>query len=537
MNGISEILKSGVAPAARCGQQAVDPNSVMAKAPKALRELEAGTGRNRPISAKEISKSFGMPLDFIKKTYLKKNARAFGCILFAFILAVQGAFAGNDITRGITLQNGQLVTASQLHQLVDNAVINPTFITLKPIDLFPLTSDYMVVSSSGTLYKMTIQSLLFGNTNILQSLAQSISSSLLVSNLQFAVLSNGIPIGFVLPAYSPAQPSPYNVSNNLEFMTWDTNGVPYQISFSNLLYSLGYAMNTNFDLPYRFQQMFTPWTLYGTNTANFTNAWGTLTNFPITSYLLTNAYNPTNPTPTITDTDTIPIYANGQRTNTTTTVVALAQAFTNYFPQYAPLARIQFNGNPSTFQIFTNGINATFNSILVTNTANTTSYFLSNNIYAVNFTTNWVLGTNTAFYFVPFVTNQSWGRLYTNYSQAVAQVGWSTIPAVTITNQPFTDMISLTNYTANNADVIQRTVTPNGAILQGQYYVWFRNGFLTTNYYVMGSTMNAASGANNFTIFNLQSPPSQFTNNCLININNMNGSANSTLIQTIFWPQ
>lgn len=74
-----------------------------------------------------------------------------------------------DLTRGVTFSDGQRLTASELHQLVDDASISTDFLTTKPAASSVLAGDDLLIySASGSaFYKVTAQTLLYGNTSLI----------------------------------------------------------------------------------------------------------------------------------------------------------------------------------------------------------------------------------------------------------------------------------------------------------------------------------------------------------------------------------
>ena len=90
-------------------------------------------------------------------------------ILAGLLLLALGASAQTDISRGKTLSDGVVLHASDLHTLVDSATIQPTFYssrseitTALPGANYLLTLD----PSSAVFRKVSVNSFLYGNTNI-----------------------------------------------------------------------------------------------------------------------------------------------------------------------------------------------------------------------------------------------------------------------------------------------------------------------------------------------------------------------------------
>lgn len=530
MSRINEILSSGRAPGVQCGV-AVDPNSVYAKAPKGLRELESGGGRKRserPIGAREISRQFGMSVDKIKEVWSRPPI----AILLAFLLLSGSVFAG-DLVTGESFSDGQTVHASDLNNAINGALIQSSFYTRQSIST-PATPDYLVAySANGYLYRATLNSFL--STPFYQSLnsgtPSTTNSDLFVfysvtgTNLVSITFSNLLTVfsAGINPAlfnFAPTNSGGTNVpvlpnwpgtftgssTNNQPFsLRWGSNGVPYQLSLSNEEKALAADLGTNWSLPYVFNQVFQPWLVYGTNNNNFTNVWGSQTNFLITSLYLTNAYNPTNPTPTLVDADTIPVNSTGQRTNTDMTLAALGQYMTNAYPYPfgITLAKVNFTGVPLTITT-SNLINTNFSSIQVNG-----SGFVANMPYCVSFSTsgNFYFGgtaTNTPYFLVPFATNANWMRIYTNYAYASGQTNWVTL---TQSASGTTKLYYLTNYASLNCDPIQ--TTSGNSAQTGEYDICFRTPAMGTNYYVTGTPQQ---DGNKGMFFNIDYPSVITTN-------------------------
>ena len=169
MGKITEIIKSGVAPGIRAGRPAVDPDSVFAKVPKALREIERGERRSkRGTDAKDISRLFGMSTSTIKAAW------NIGCVL-ALFLTQCGAFGG-DLQPGETFTDGQTVHASDLNNAIGGATLNsgsPNFISRQQTLTPNVAADYFIGYNPSVpgLYKATLVSML-QNTYAFQSLTQ-----------------------------------------------------------------------------------------------------------------------------------------------------------------------------------------------------------------------------------------------------------------------------------------------------------------------------------------------------------------------------
>jgi hypothetical protein len=313
MSKIQEIIKSGQAPGVRTG--AVNPNSVFAKVPRALKEIERGETRSkRGMDARDISKAFGMSTSFIKSVWSKSNPRAFSCIAILLLCLSVNA---SDMNPGTTFQDGQTVHAADLNGLVGNATINPTFVSGKPIQANPTVADYFLfyLPASGILERETLGSI-FNST-----------------------------LPFSQDIYAVYTTIPANTSNQVFFLIYDptntpsggVNGTMAQISLPNLFMNSGSPivqyLGTNGIIPYVFGEVFTPSTFYTTNTAypsGSNTIWGWTTVQAITNLFYTNSFLTSNSIyPTLLDSDTVPFESGRQYTNSTFTLNAWFQYFTN----------------------------------------------------------------------------------------------------------------------------------------------------------------------------------------------------------------
>jgi hypothetical protein len=88
-------------------------------------------------------------------------------VLLGLLLPL-GAGAG-DLTRSITFADGQRLTAANLHTLVDGASVNTTFLTGKTLLATVDGTDYVLIydTSTGTFKKMTLATLIMGNTDLI----------------------------------------------------------------------------------------------------------------------------------------------------------------------------------------------------------------------------------------------------------------------------------------------------------------------------------------------------------------------------------
>lgn len=481
--------------------------------------MEAGGGRKRsarPIGAREISKHFGMSVDKIKEVWSRPPL----AIVIALFLSLT-CHAG-DLVTGETLVDGQTVHASDLNQMVNGALIQSSFYTRQSIST-PATADYLVsYSVNGYLYRATLFSFL--STPFYQALNSGTPSttnqdlfcffSVANTNLQSITFSNLL-ISFsagLNPAlwnFAPTNSSGLNIpalpnwvgsfsglqTNNQPFsLHWGSNGVPYQLSLSNEEKAFAADIGTNYGLPYTFIQVFEPWLVYGTNTYNFTNAWGTQSPFLITNLWMPNSYNPSNAPATLLGNDTIPVNCNGQQTNTAASLAAVGQFVTNSYPFGFTLAKINFSGVPLTITT-SNLINTNYSSFQASGTG-----FQATSNYCVSFSTSGNfyfngVATNTAYYVVPFATNANWMRLYSSYANAAAQTNWISL---TQSASGTTKLYYLTNYASFNSDVIQTTSA--NAAQTGEYDIFFRTAAQNALYYVTGTCQQDTSKAEFFNI-------------------------------------
>jgi len=169
---LADIIRSGKAPGVTIsGQQAVDPNSVYAKAPRGLAAIEnEPKWKNGPTrSAKDISRYMGMPTDFIRKTWSKPVLVALLCFCWA-------SYAG-DIQPGTSLTDGQLVHASDLNNLVGNATINNSFISGKSPDPTPLGSDKWIIYSPtlNGMYSLTLNAGVLQNSALITAQSEKVT--------------------------------------------------------------------------------------------------------------------------------------------------------------------------------------------------------------------------------------------------------------------------------------------------------------------------------------------------------------------------
>ena len=461
-----------------------------------------------------------------------------GLCVVALAWLACGAALGSELVRNTTLSDGQQVYASDLHALVDTATVGPAFFNDQQI-VTGLASgyDFLVLDPATQLFRrIAAQNVLYGNTNLwlnqltsitmqsnaivlffdptngtirsitLSNLFQTGASYLGVGNLRYADTN-----GYFLPSWSGAF-SGLNTNQPAATVFWDTNGVPYQLSLSNMEAGIAADLGTNFGLPYVYNQLFAPWG-WNTNWTGGTNAWGGTNTFPITSLFIG-----TNTAPTLVDGDTVPVAAAAQGTNTTATLESIYSYLTNKnaLPAYT-MARIQFCGYPAL---------ASAGYITITNDAVAATGLLHVNAdvftlqkpYAVAVITNGSqvqvneFQTNVLFYAVPTVTNNTWVHVYTNYAAAVTGTNW--LAVVSAGTGTANQMLYLTNYTSFNADVIPVVAGPT-TVRPGVYEVNFRTPAATKWYYVTGNVMWPDSQANGY-------PPGTYDYSGMLNLSHDN---------------
>jgi len=503
MSKIKEIIESGRAPGF-VGRGSVDPTSVYALAPKGLAAVESepiykhGPARG----ASRISEYFGMSTKFIKKQWAKPPIV---CLLI-LLAACESSLGSGQLNPGLTFVDGQTVHAADLNNLVANATANPLLISSQPIDNTPVQSDYLLLYSptlGGTLNRVSLQYLFLNGTSITSlspgtpnyfnsdlfsfySASATNNQSITFSNLVLDIASNLNPalINFAptnnnagatnLP-WLPSQPSQFsgpNTNNQPYTIYWGTNGIPYQVPLSNLEASAARDMGSNYFIPFMFQEVFQPFTLYGTNpVANPWNNNGTNVTFAIT-----NIYIGTNPVPTLTNQDTIPVYATKQATNTTMSLDAINDWL-------AP-ARINFNGQAANFTLATNTDNA--NGLIVSSN----NPFSATGVFAVSFLYNVNVNilSNNVYYVVPRSTNLAWMQVFDSYTKASMGLGNITIPGPSSNTTSF----YVSNYFTFNADAI--VLVNSGGVRSGTYDICFRNPLDTTNYQISALPAFITSG-------------------------------------------
>jgi hypothetical protein len=447
-------------------------------------------------------------------------------IITALVLLIQSAWSG-DLTAGITFQDGQRITAAQLAQLVNQAVINPSFYTAKISQTNLAPTDVLLVYSaaSGTFHQLSGNAAVFQNPALIVNQPDYTASQITtnswflgydgtnynlfkanLTNLTTALSPFIVPsllnMSNTLTAYSPAQPNPYYLTNAVQLMVWDTNGALHSISLSNLIAAATLQLATN-QIGTINQQVFYPWTYYGTNAAGFTNSWTGPTNFPITALFVsgTNA-------PTLVDTDTVPVMSSQQMTNTTATLGSIFQYITNKngLPPYTT-ARVQFGGTPA-LMIISNTLSTSLPGILMmTNPATgwTTNFFPTNGITAISFITNSGtplfsgIATNQVYYVIGSVTNSvngEWLRVFTNYSLATLFLQNGSLTncvAVNSSTVNATTMLYLTNYTSFNCDAVAVCQSASLAVRTAVYDIWFRTPAANAFYYVTANTMQVTN--------------------------------------------
>lgn len=456
-------------------------------------------------------------------------------ILLLMLFTALRSDAG-DLNAGISFVDGQRVTAAQLMALVNNATINTSFYSSQvAAGTNLLTSDIVLVLSSGNVFHKVLGSGIINNPVIFtgQPLSTTIpqyatliyynptnqtvfqitdtnfitvnSSNINVALLAFANTNGGSTNTYIQVLTNLTNvPNYFSTNNQTSFIAWNSNGVPYRLTFSNLVDSITPVLGSNLSLAYQYTNNFSPWKFLN-NTNATTNAYGTYTNFLITNLFFTNAAQ-TNPAfPTLNDSDVLPILASSQISNTAVTLNAIYQYLTNRsaLPAYA-VARMQFSGIPrtsytprtdqgnKTFLAGTNGLvgiqGVSFQFTASSgNSLPTTPQVVSNQIY----------------YAVQTGTNTNYVQLFTNYTDAAGLVNQiapnnSFDSSGSLSNA----MLILTNFTRFNADAI--ALCTGSAIKTGYYDVFFRTNLTTTNYYV--STTATTASASFITVQSILSP-------------------------------
>ena len=436
------------------------------------------------------------------------------------VLVLAGAAArGQELNPGTTFVDGQRITAAELMALVSGATVQTAFYTDKLTQTNIAPTDVLLVysASSATFHKVSGAAAIFGNVALIANQvpyssafstnsyaylgydAQNNTLFQIAGTNLFATASpylNTALLNFsnVLAAYSPSLPAPFYPTNQLQFIVFDTNGVPHSLAFSNVITALAPSFGTNLNLPFQYQQTWAPWTVYGTN-YGFTNSWGWQTNFPITSYYLTNTVQ-TNPTPTFSATDTIPINPSEQGTNTTVTIGALYAYFTNQNVTTVP-AKVSFNGNPSYYLLFPASTNSNFIYF------NTNAPFTVGGVYGVSFITNTTtlpfstMQQNLMFYInmESYSTNQ-WKQasVFTTYSNAVFNTAPLAVNAGISTNSILVYMPTFGQYNADALPVVTTPYVNPNTTRTGVYDIYFRYPFTSAGYYLSGTALESSAG-------------------------------------------
>lgn len=529
MGKLTEILQSGIAPGIKTGASLIPAAQAALKGLKEL-ENEPGYKHGPPRGARAIEKHFGMPASFVRKKWetpflgRQKIAQASIALLLSFLCLTSKA---GYITSGETFINGQTVFAADLNNAINNATIGPGFYLSFSFDGSPssanqlleynpgiggfqritllniFTNSYPFITAvSGTpsyttndlfiFYSVTgsgVQSITFSN------LLNDVSLNLPVDLLSFANTNN------TAAAYSndlSVYPTPFypTITNNQPwFIVYGTNGILYTEPYSNVINNAQGLIDTN-ALTWTFDQMFFPWTIYGTNNQGpgFTNAFGYTTNFPITALNMTSTW--TNSLNALTDTDKIPIQAGQQgNTNTTVTTLALFEYTTNKLglPPYTQ-ARCKFSG----FHVAVTITNMNSLNGIITNISLQTSF---TNPEPVSFT-----GASPQMPTVPQITSNVvyWAyatnspnnafQLYTNQATALSRIDQITGNGVTPANSG--QMLYVTNFTSFNSVVVPWSGT--SSVDTGAYLMYFIVPSATAYYYITGSaSVSTVGGGNN----------------------------------------
>lgn len=481
--------------------------------------------------------------------------------LFAILLLVSLLIPAiaQDISPGYTPVDGQRLTAAQLLQLVNQATIQPSFLTSKAFQGAPAPGDLFLVysASSGTFHKVTAASLLYTNFNLISSqvsysttipaatflfydptnqwmgqiteanLAKLVSSGVVVSNLDLYNTN-----GNQLPIYGTVVPNTTN--NPLYVVVYDTNGIPSAITFSNLLYAWQSFQYTNWIVPLAYEQIFTPWLMYGTN-GNFTNAWGTTTNWPIFSLFTNNAAGASTNVATLVDQDTIPVKSVQQGTNTTMSLLAFYQYLTNKnaLPPFT-IARVQFSGAHVTMTI----TNMSATTGIITNIANAAAWTLPTPVSflgaASQMPTTAQVQSNTVYYAQLTNTTPIGFQLFTNIANANARTNY--ILGNGVTPSATGTLFWLTNFTSFACDAIQLSGTTS--IRTGNYGIVFRSPAANNLYYITATLGNPDATGGIIEIQTQNAYDLQTTNGCVVASKSFaNGYQEATTVHVLINPQ
>lgn len=468
------------------------------------------------------------------------------------------AVRAQDISAGYTPVDGQRLTAAQLLQLVNQATIQPAFLTSKSFQGAPAAGDLFLVYSvsSGTFHKLTATSLLYTNIAIISSqtaypttipaatflffdptnqwlgqitesnLARLVSSGIVASNLVFYTTN-----GLQLPAYNPSQTA---TNNPLYVVVFDTNGVPSSLTLSNLFSAYQGYIYTNWTLPLVYQQIFSPWTMYGTN-ANFTNAWGTTTNWPVFSLFTNNAAGASTNVATLVDQDTVPIKSVQQGTNTTMSLLAFYQYLTNKnaLPPFT-IARVQFSGTHVTMTI----TNMSTTTGIITNVPNAAAWTVPTPVSflgaASQMPTTPQIQSNTVYYAQLTNTTPIGFQLFTNLANANARTNYIVGNGVNSTASG--TMFWLTNFTSFACDAIQ--LSGPSSVRTGNYGVVFRSPAANNLYYITATLGNPDSTGGIIEIQTQNAYDLQTTNGCVVASKSFaNGYQEAATVHVLINPQ
>lgn len=110
----------------------------------------------------------------LKSKVQSPKSKVWGLVLVAMLA---WPAAGADLTRGITFTDGQRLTAANLHSLVDSASVGVAFLTGKSLLSTVDAADYVLVydTSAGTFKKMTLATLLTGNTELITAQSEEVN--------------------------------------------------------------------------------------------------------------------------------------------------------------------------------------------------------------------------------------------------------------------------------------------------------------------------------------------------------------------------
>lgn len=157
-------------------------------------------------------------------------------ILIAVCLLLQ--VRGSDLQRGITFTDGQRVTASELHQLVDNATVLTGLFTDKSAAGSLGTADLLLIYSGGQLYKISANTALYQNGAIITGQTEDFTPTLddlLLSYDNGSGVLKKIEAGNLFTNWFNVTPLFTNSVSPGAFFMMLQNGTNFLVAFSNAL--------------------------------------------------------------------------------------------------------------------------------------------------------------------------------------------------------------------------------------------------------------------------------------------------------------